>query len=144
MSERENNPDKAAFSGAHDRCYRVARPVGGMRSHADMATSPRNSDPCHLGPFRLAGVAKQILVDKDLIKQTFQPTKAVKDMSNKTRHKKMKKTGRPASSSNVRLTPHFRNPVDIERLGKALAAIALKQSAPENRSGKEVSDAVEE
>jgi hypothetical protein len=38
------------------------------------------------------------------------------------------KRGRPANSSEVRLDPQFRNPVDIERLGKALVAIALKQT----------------
>jgi hypothetical protein len=46
------------------------------------------------------------------------------------------KTGRPANSGDVRLSPRFRSPVDIERLGKALVAIAMRQ-APEPEAGAE-------
>jgi hypothetical protein len=70
----------------------------------------------------------------------------VKKVSNKTRHNKQRKRGRPASSSSVRLTPQFRSPIDIERLGKALVAIAMKQTVKldttDDDATPEVSDAV--
>ena len=70
---------------------------------------------------------------------TKQTDKALKPPRKKAiKALKPAKTGRPASSSDVRLVPTFRNPVDIERLGKALVAIAMKLPAtPEssNRPG---------
>jgi hypothetical protein len=48
-----------------------------------------------------------------------------------------KKAGRPVSSNDVRLNPHFNNPIDIEKLGKALVAIALKQSVSLDDGGSE-------
>lgn len=46
-----------------------------------------------------------------------------------------KKRGRPESSHNVRVTPEFRETPDIEKLGRALIAIAIS-NAEKNNSGK--------
>ena len=71
--------------------------------------------------------------------------KTNKTTANSGSNDKPRRIGRPSSSSDVRLTPHFRSPVDIERLGKALVAIALKQTVKvEDGKGKGEADALEE
>lgn len=40
--------------------------------------------------------------------------------------KDQKSRGRPMASRNIRVTPEFRDEPDIEKLGRALIAVALK------------------
>jgi hypothetical protein len=134
MSERREEKErlaKAAGGSAEHSRQRVAYQVGGMCVSRDLVDFGDSGDPCYLGHFRLAGLAKQILVDK------VKPASEVSVLSNKTRHSKHRKQGRPRGSSDVRLTPHFRSPVDIERLGKALVAIAMRQAELDKKPDKD-------
>lgn len=47
-----------------------------------------------------------------------------------------RKRGRPASAHNVKITPDFREVPDIEKIGRALIAIAIN-NAKEKESDKE-------
>jgi hypothetical protein len=140
MSERKTLPHQTTHGGTNDSSQRLAHPLGGVPTNGNLVDSSNSSNPCYLGPFRLSPVAKQALVAM---------MKEVSPLSNKTRHNKHRKQGRPASSSHVRLSPQFRNPVDIERLGKALVAIAIKQTVKPNTTTNddnqttEASDAVD-
>lgn len=141
MSEHTVISKKPSARGVRTRPDRLSYTTDSLSLGRVLVGASPDSNPRYLGPFRLAGMARQILVDKDLIEQTFGAKKGG-GMSNKTRHKKHAKRGRPASSSDVRLTPHFRNPVDIERLGKALVAIALKTEI-EKENNKECDNGME-
>jgi hypothetical protein len=148
MNERKTLPDKAAHRCRDHSGERIAHQLGGSSADGSLVDSGNSGSPDYLGHFRLSPMAKQTLVDNGLLPQTTETTKVVKTVSNKTRHGKSRKAGRPASSSDVRLTPQFRTPVDIERLGKALVAIAMKQTvkldSDSNEPTTEANDDVEE
>jgi hypothetical protein len=113
MNERETLTSKAAVCDARHSRQRLAAQLGGLPVAPDLVGAGNSGAPCYLGHFRLAGLAKQALVNEVSIVDS---------------NTKPNKRGRPVSSSDIYLSPHFRNPVDIERLGKALVSIALKRA----------------
>jgi len=145
MRERKTIPQEAAASHPDHRRQHVPDPAGDLPVPPSLVGTGDHSRPSYFGHFRVSPVAEQTLVK--MAKEakamdsadTKQTDKALKPPRKKAiKALKPAKTGRPASSSDVRLVPTFRNPVDIERLGKALVAIAMKLPAtPEssNRPG---------
>ena len=138
MSERKIATAKTACSCRNDRRQYVADQLGGLpaaRSLVGAAGRGRGYLDWNCG---LATLKAQTVV-----KPIREVSKVSKKNKNKSGGSKPRKVGRPSSSSDVRLSPHFRSPLDIERLGKALVAIALRTTAQLDDE-KEASDAMED
>ena len=138
MSERKNSNPKTAHGCCHDSPQHVADPLGSNAFAGNLV----GVGGCGAGG--LSGCHQHTNLEKPKLVESGVGRKSMSGKSNPIRLRKSK-AGRPASSSDVRLTPHFRSPLDIERLGKALVAIALKQTVVlEADAGKGDSDALGE
>jgi hypothetical protein len=112
MSERKVTDAKVDPVSANSRCQCLVDPLGDQPDDGGLVGASHCSQPAT----GLASLEEQKLV---------RPERSVIRLNNK---QKRRGVGRPASSIDVRLTPKYHDPIDVARLGKALAAIALKQA----------------
>ncbi|MCL2807439.1 MAG: hypothetical protein FWD27_04645 [Coriobacteriia bacterium] len=151
MNERKTSIETSAHGSAHDFCKCVACQLELEPTRTNLVDATACSSAGSFGAFRVSPVAKQALVEmarKAIIMDNAQNNNSSetpiqksrgtaqpqKDAANGNRTKAAK-MGRPASSSTVYLVPQFRDPLDIELLGKALISIAMKLPPPEEGAG---------
>ncbi|MCL2280662.1 hypothetical protein FWC31_02125 [Candidatus Saccharibacteria bacterium] len=112
MSERKVTDAKADPFSTNSRYQCLVDPLGDQPDDGGLV----GAGHCSQLASGLACLEEQKLV---------RPEKSVIRLNN---NQKRRRVGRPASSNDVRLTPKYHDPIDVARLGKALAAIALKQA----------------